>query len=298
MAFTLADIRQVVRNVTGRPNPLEFSDTLIDDYINKYYLYVMQEDFKPSNLLVDYKFNTLANQVTYTFDLTKYMSLEPGFFINGNQLLYYQDRSLWLRDFQYQYQQTTADTGDGSTVGFTGTLGTGLIVPGTVIFTDNAQVFTDGGDGNLYLGTPPASPAGTINYTTGVYSITFTIAPVDGQPIYATYAPIINGRPRAIYYDGAGTIQFSPIPDTSYTIEGSAYILPTAFLGSDDASVVGPILAQWGYTIAYGAALEIFRQAGQLDQRQAYQPEYDRHMDQALSIATQQSTNQRTVPKW
>ena len=294
MAFNLANIRQVVRNVTGRPSALEFSDASIDEYINRYYLYEMQEDFKPSNLLVDYKFNTLANQVTYDFDLTKYMSLEPGFFINGNQLLYYQDRSLWLRDFQYQYQQTTAATGDGATTLFTGTLGTGLIVPGTVIFTDNVQVFTDGGAGTLYLGTPPTSPAGTINYTTGAYSITFSTIPVDGQPIYATYAPIINGRPRAIYYDGAGTIQFSPIPDTSYTIEGSAYILPTAML----TNATEPILRQWGYVIAYGAALEIFRQAGQLDQRQAYQPEYDKHLDLALSIATQQSTNQRTVPKW
>lgn len=294
MAFTLADIREVVRNVTGRPNPLEFSDAVIDDYINKYYLYEMQEDFKPSNLLVDYKFNTLANQVTYEFDLEKYMSLEPGFFINGNQLLYYQDRSLWLRDFQYQYQQTTAETGDGATTLFTGTLGTGNIVPGTVIFTDNVQVFTDGGAGTLYLGTPPASPAGTINYTTGVYTITFTTIPVDGQPIYATYAPIINGRPRAIYYDGAGTIQFSPIPDTSYTIEGSAYILPTEML----TNTTEPTLRQWGYVIAYGASLEIFRQAGQLEQRQQYQPEYDKHLDLALSISTQQSTNQRTVPKW
>lgn len=294
MAFTLADIRQVIRNVTGRFLSLEFSDAWIDDYINKYMLYEMQEDFKPSNLLVDYKFNTLANQVTYPFDLDTYMSLEPDFFINGMQLLYYQDRSIWLRDYQYQYQQTTAATGNGVLVGFTGNLGSGLIVPGTVIFTDNIQVFSDGGAGILYLNVAPTTPAGTIDYDTGAFSITFTIAPVDGQQIYATYAPINNGKPRAMYYDGAGTIQFSPIPDTSYTIEGSAYIIPTALL-SDNSS---PILKQWGYTIAYGASLEIFRQAGQLDQVNMYRPEYEKHLDLALSIATQQSTNQRTIPKW
>lgn len=294
MMFTLADIRSVFRNITGQAAGMGMTDATVDDFINKFIGFSMLEDFKPSNLLVDYKFNTLANQVTYSFDLTTYMSLEPGFFINGNQLLYYQDRSLWLRDFQYQYQQTTANTGDGVTILFTGTLGTGLIVPGTVVFTDNVQVFTDGGAGVLYLNTAPTTPAGTINYTTGIYSITFGIAPVDGQPIYATYAPIINGRPRAMYYDGAGTIQFSPIPDTSYTIEGSAYLLPVALL----TQASQPTLAQWGYTIAYGASLECFRQFGQLDQVAAYTPQYEKHLDLSLSIATQQSSNQRTIPKW
>lgn len=294
MAFTLADIRQVVRNVTGTPDTNDLSDSAIDDYINKFYLYVLADDMKPFRLLVNYQFNTLQNQVDYDFDLNTYVSLEPGFFCNGNQLLYYQDQTLWIRDFQYQYNQTQVATGDGLTTTFTGTIGTTPIVPGTVIYTDGTENLNDDGNGNL-VGT--LGGVGTVNYTTGAYSITFASAPASGVSIIQTYAPLINGRPRAMYYDGNGTITFSPIPDQAYTIQGRAYIMPTAFIaGGSEAQ--SPLVDYWGYVLGYGAALEIFRQRGQLDQKAAYEPEYYKYLDLAQSRSTQQYENQRTVPKW
>ena len=294
MSFDLAAIRSAIRNITGTPSTADLPDSVLDDYINKYYLYVLADDAKPFKLLVDYKFNTLVNQVNYTFDLNTYVSLEPGFFCNGNQLLYYQDQTIWIRQYQYQYNQVQASVGDGVTITFTGTLVSSPLVPGTVIFADNLESFTDEGNGVL-SGTQGG--AGTIDYTTGVYSVTFASAPAAGIAINATSAPIVNGRPRAMYYDGNGTITFSPIPDQSYTIEGRAYIMPTAFLAGGAGSQV-PLVDYWGYTIAYGASLEIFRQRGQLDQKNMYQPEYEKYLDLAISRSTQQYSNQRTVPKW
>jgi hypothetical protein len=100
-----------------------------------------------------------------------------------------------------------------------------------------------------------------------------------------------------MYYNGNGQIQFSPIPDQAYRIEGQAYILPTAFLANGSGAQT-PLIQGWGYAIAYGTCLEIFRRRGQKDQAVLYQPDYDKYLDLALSRSTQQYSNQRTIPKW
>lgn len=292
MSFTLDDIEACIREVTATPSTDEMSQAYVYDKINKFYLYVLPNDFKPFNLNVTYTFNTLQNQVNYTFDLTTYQAFEPEVFLNGNQLLYYQDRSLWIRDNQYQYNQSTVSEGDGITLSFSGTISTPPnIIPGTARYTDGVENFTDDGLG-VFVGSLGGS--GTINYSTGAWSITFATAPLAGASIIQTYAPLNNGRPRSIYYDGAGNIQFSPIPDQTYIVQCTALILPTAFISGSQS----PVVAQWGYTIAYGTALEIFRRRGQKDQVAVYQQDYEKYLDLSLSQATEQSSNQRTIPKW
>src|SRR5690606_28848164 len=94
MAFDLTDIRATIRNITSTPSEYQLTNAALDDLINKFILYVLPDDMKPFKLLVPYIFETLMNQVEYDFDLNTYVSLEPEFFINGMQLLYYQDQSL------------------------------------------------------------------------------------------------------------------------------------------------------------------------------------------------------------
>lgn len=294
--FTLDDVRQVIRNVTGDSGA---TAAFLDPFINKFYAFVLPDDMKPISLLVDYRFNTLANQNTYFFDQNTYVSLEPEFFCNGNRLFYYQDQSIWLRDYQYQYNQSQVATGDGSQTNFPGSID-GPVVPGSVIYTDGVEVFSDPGafsnDPSATL-TGSLGGTGTFVYATGTYSITFATPPPDGNAILQTYAPVINGRPRAMYYDGNGHIQFSPIPDQSYLIEGRAYIMPTAII-EGGSGLQTFLVNYWGYVIAYGASLEIFRQRGQIDQLNVYRPEYEKYLDLALSRSTQQYSNQRTLPKW
>jgi len=302
MSFTLANIRSTIRNVTGSFDTVDFPDSAIDDYINKYYQYVLVDDMKPFPLLVNYQFNTVCNQVTYPFDLETYVSLEPPVFLNGNQLLYYQSQGLWIQQFQYQYNQQSPASTDGVTQTYSGIVSSFPIVPGTFIAADvgtgtppdQLEQFKDNGDGTI---TGSLGGVGTIDYTTGAWSITFDSVPPSGLSINITSAPIINGRPRAVYYDGAGTITFSPIPDQSYTVQCQAYIMPTAFIAGG-AGTQTPQLAYWGYTIAYGTSLEIFRQRGQFDQLNTYRPEYEKYLDLAQSRTTQQYSNQRGLPKW
>lgn len=301
MTFQLTDIRQTIRNVTSSPSVYQLTDAVIDDYINKYYLYVLPDDMKPYRLLVPYVFETLQNQVKYSFDQNTYISLEPEVFCNGNRLFYYQDQSVWLRDYQYQYNQSQVGTGDGLNTAFLFTAGSPPIVPGTIIVTDGVENFTDPLEDGILVGT--LGGVGTVNYTTGDVSVSFNTAPASGVAINLTYAPLINGRPRAMYFDpgmgsdGNATIQFSPIPDQSYRIECQAWMMPTAFIAGGSGTQT-PNLDHWGYAIAYGAALEIFRQRGQLDQLALYRPEYEYYLDRAQSRTTQQLSNQRTLPKW
>lgn len=292
MTFTLGDIRSGIREVTGNPTENELSTSYIDDKINKFYRFVLPDDLKPFLLLVDYKFQTIQNQVFYKFDLETYISLEPEFFCNGLRLMYYQNRSLWLRDYQYQFVQEGGAVGNGSIANYSGTVMQTPITPGTFSVADSLEYFTDDTKGTL-VGSKGG--IGAINYTTGVYGVIFNNNVPNGDVLQITYAPIINGRPMTMYYDGQGTIQFFPIPDGTYEIEGSAYIMPTAMM-SDPSTT--PLLEYLGYTIMYGTSLEIFKRREQFEQVDKYQPVYDKYLDLALSRSTQQDSNQRTVSKW
>jgi hypothetical protein len=76
-------------------------------------------------------------------------------------------------------------TGNASTVTFGHTAANLAVVPGTVVITAGAVVATDDGDGNL---TGTGVTAGTINYATGVLSITYSVAPANLLAITMAYS--------------------------------------------------------------------------------------------------------------
>jgi hypothetical protein len=75
-------------------------------------------------------------------------------------------------------------TGNGSTVTFGHTAAHLAVVPGSVTVNAGAVAATDDGNGNL-VGT--GITTGTINYGTGVLSITYTTAPANTVPITMNY---------------------------------------------------------------------------------------------------------------
>ena len=96
-----------------------------------------------------------------------------------------------LADDQYSSEKISgevikvaASLGSGATT--TGTLDYHSARPGTVTITDGSVTFTDNGVGGLVPST--GSHTGSINYTTGAWSITYvSTGPADGTEISATY---------------------------------------------------------------------------------------------------------------
>lgn len=94
-------------------------------------------------------------------------------------------------------------TGDGTTTTFTKTLAHSPVIPRTVTITAGTVVGTDNGSG-LLTGTGITS--GTINYSTGVLSITYTAAPANALAITIAYNYGSTDElhiPRAILADDA-----------------------------------------------------------------------------------------------
>ena len=73
-------------------------------------------------------------------------------------------------------------TGDGTTTDFSGTLTHYPVDKSTISITDGTQTVTDDGSGAF-----TGDGTGTINYTTGVYSVSFTSAPASAAAITADY---------------------------------------------------------------------------------------------------------------
>jgi len=63
-------------------------------------------------------------------------------------------------------------TGTGAVALFAGTLAYTPVIPGTLVLTDGTQVVRDNGAGGL-VGDINAAGVNTVNYNTGVYSVTF-----------------------------------------------------------------------------------------------------------------------------
>jgi len=157
-------------------------------------------------------------------------------------------------------------------------------------------------NGNLYdpnsaayqgaLATPPTViiPGNTINYSTGVYSITFTTAPAANQPILSQFVPTILARPQSVCYF-ADSFIVRPVPDQPYQIQFEVYVRPTELIQDDQI----PDLEEYWQYIAYGAAKKIFEDRMDLDSVQMILPEFNKQQNLIHRRTIVQLANQRTV---
>lgn len=290
--WTLSDIREKVRKVTGRPSQDQMTDSQVDDYINNYYVFTMPFELKEQITNQFLKFKTTPGTDVYAFP-GGYFTDQPGAYADGFPMIFYQDPDIFFQDWPQQYAVDNIATGDGVTTAFSGGLQNPPIIIGTLFITADdptgtQQLVQDQGDGTL-----TGDGVGTINYLTGAYTVTFTAAPASTAVIYAKYQGYASNRPQGVlFFNNEFTLR--PVPDQAYQILMQGYIKPTTLSTDSDT----PLQMEWGPLIAYGASLEIFEDSGDTENFDRYFPVFKRFENVALGRTIQQLTSEQSVPRF
>ncbi len=292
MGWTLADIRVKVRNVTGSPSNDQISDSELNTYINNYYVFTMPFELKEQITNQFLKFKTTPGVDIYSFP-GGYFTDSPGAYADGFPLVFYQDPDVFFQDWPQQYAVDNIATGDGVTTSFSGGLQNPPVIIGTLFITSDdpdgtQQVLQDQGDGTL-----TGDGAGTINYLTGAYNVTFTTAPASTAVIYAKYQGYSSNRPQGVLFFN-NEFTFRPVPDQAYQILMQGFIKPTLLTADSDI----PLQEEWGALIAYGASIEIFSDRGDEASYESYFPIFKRYENVALGRTIQQYTAEQSVPRF
>jgi hypothetical protein len=127
-------------------------------------------------------------------------------------------------------------TGNGVATTFSGTFQNGNLIVSTITLTAGAVVATDNGAGQL---TGAGVISGSINYTTGVFTITYSVAVANATNITAnyTYTPVI----RTIFEYNAGNQQYQTIVAWSGGASNSIINPSSSSIGGGTASVASGI---------------------------------------------------------
>lgn len=245
--------------------------------------------------------------------------------------LYITDGTQVLQDQGIVPISETIAVGTG-VANYSGTLLQFPIVPGSLSITDGVETFSDNGVGVL---TGSAGGTGTINYTTGVFSITFIVVVAVGVSIIGTYTP--NNGVGVLSGDGSGTINyttgvftadFNKPPVSTVTIyakyQGYQANRPQGVLFFQNQFTFMPIpdqvyqirmqgyvkplelssnsqtptLQEWGQLIAYGASLDIFADRGDMENYNRYYPILKRFENIALARTIQQYQAEQSVERF
>lgn len=294
--WNLLQIRDEVRNLTGRFSENDLSTQDLDIQINRYYQLVFPAEVKLEKKFTEYLLLTIPNQPYYDLPDTTYTNFVPPARIDNLPLYWYQDYSTFLQQNPMQYSSFVSWTGDGSTVAFSTTM-TGIpIFPGTLTITDNVETFQDTTTtyttANIAL-TGNQGGTATINLDTGVISVTFNTAPANGEDITVKYVIMTVGRPTSVLMFN-DRFQFFPVPDTVYNFTVQAYKIVDALVNSTDR----PELDEWGPAIATGTAREIFRRKGENQAYAEMTALYREQIDYILTRTVQSLSNTRATPNF
>lgn len=318
---TLSDldaIRTKVRRLTRSPSTAQLSDNDIDTYVNTFVLFDFPQHLRLFDLRTTLTFYTQPFIDTYDTNTTdptnplydfknKYISIHEPCYIAGYQQFYSQSREQFYGIYPIVNSIQQIGQGDGIQLNFTGRLPFGQTTNAPLIgphILQNNVLFTSVGTNgeqivanDIPVDTATGQLTGTIapgvnqiNYLTGVYDITFSIAPAAGVAVNAETIPYQAALPQAVlYYDDKFILR--PVPDQSYRVNLEAYILPTYWLTHDGSQA--PDIQQWWQYIAYGASKKIFEDRMDTESVQQIMPEFKAQESLVLRKTIVQYTNER-----
>lgn len=143
--------------------------------------------------------------------------------------------------------------------------------------------------GNAALPDGYSTTSNTINYSTGIATVTFPVAIPDGQMINAQAYYFNPGLPRSMmFYNNIITLR--NVPDTQYRVEADAYLSPAAFLNTGAAIPFG-YMAEY---IARGAARKMLSDTGDVEQFNFYEPLFREQEMLVWKRSQRQFTSTRT----
>jgi len=303
--WTLAEIRQKVRQVTGRYSPQELSNEQLDEYINKYFQYTFPAELKLERFHTYYEFLTAANQKDYALP-DGFVNFEPPASVDRLSVLWYQEPSSFYENNPENIGRQSLGTGDGATTAFNGTAGNFPLLPGQTVVSDGVETFQDTSTAyttaNVSL-TGSLGGTGSLNMSTGVVSVTFATAPPDGNNVAFSYIQFQAGRPTAVLlYNNFFT--FFPVPDTAYRFRTKAYsnTLVTTAAGATAAlfsnATDRPYLDEWGPCIAYGTSRDIHADYGEMDAYGDVTALYKEQLGYVLKRTNNNLLNTRAQPNF
>lgn len=295
-----AEIRRKIRSITGRPDASMMTDATLLKYANKYYQYVLPKELKIQWGYTYYKFYTQPNVDQYVGPINEFQTLNPQVWADGFPIEWFLSPDTFYAQWPEQMNKAVVATAAGSPT-FNFTIPSYPVIRGSVYVSDGVTVAQDNGaEGFL---TPNS---GSINYTTGVVSVTFAALPAANASISVTSQTYQPNRPQSILYfqsqplasstvaarDNTKVFVLRPVPDQTYEIKMQGIQLPKPFV--NDADV--PFREDLGPLIAYGASIEIFADFNQMDQVEQIIPQYNRYKDISMQDTYEELLYERALP--
>jgi hypothetical protein len=144
--------------------------------------------------------------------------------------------------------------------------------------------------GPALIGSPPTSGgSGTVDYSTGQMTFTFSTAISSGANIQILTSPYSGGFPRACLFFN-NTFKLYPVPQRVHKIQVDANITPSVFFNTLD-SVPFAYMAQY---LARGAAQMILSDNADIDQFNFYEPKFREQENLVLRRTLRQKATVRT----
>lgn len=323
---TLQNIRIKIRRLTRSPSTAQLTDAQIDDYVNNFYLFDFPEELRTKTLDGTFTFYSqpfieeysqvtdpsLSDTALFEF-LQRFTSFGPPAYCQGRPLVWTQSMAEINAMFPQQMITQVIGTGNDFITAFNGTLDPANVpvMANTVVISSidaNGQGITAVDKPSLSTSAPNAgyynpygflyspndftTPIGNINYVTGVFDVTFPVAPAAAAPVTAQIQPYQPTIPSTIYFDGQ-SFHLRPVPNRVYEITMKAQLIPTQLM--DTAN--NPLIYQWWQYIAYGAAIKVLQDRLDLDTVQLLMPEFKRqeHLVERSTITQLSSQRSSTI---
>ena len=325
----LTDVILWVRRIIKSPSNVAIPDSLIGDYINRFYQYDMPERVQLFELKRQYTFESQANIFEYqapfstnpddSFTIPAYqMFLQPAY-CDGVQMGFYTNNRSFYSIFPEFVNNEQPILGDGSTGPYTITFGGNPITRGFlddlgnlepyvfITYVDNSgnqqyivdSSFTDGNGNGILIQTdssfqnilgPSVVDGGSGTVNYITGVATFTfLNAVPAQTQISCQTSPFSSGRPRILLFFNNIFKLYPVPDRAYKIQMDAYITPMQFLNSG-ASVQFSYMSEY---IARGAARKILSDNGDMDQVQFYEPFFREQENLVLRRTDRQITINR-----